>query len=65
MLVGGDWAAYWYNGAIIASEIARGLDVFKMVPTKYISQNEIDAANQVHFNELNPQDQPMVTCRRR
>ncbi len=61
MLVGGDWAAYWYNGSIIASEIARGLDVFKMVPTKYISQNEIDAANQVHFNELNPQNQPMVT----
>jgi hypothetical protein len=60
-IVGGEWSAYWYNGYIYGSEIARGLDVFKLVPTKYLTQNEIDAANQVHFTELNVQNQPQVT----
>jgi hypothetical protein len=61
MLVGGEWSAYWYNGYIYGSEIARGLDVFKMLPSKYITQNEIDAANLIHFAELNPQNQPMLS----
>ncbi len=45
----------------MASEIARGVDVFKLVPNKFITQNEIDAANQVHFDELNVQNQPKIT----
>jgi hypothetical protein len=61
MIIGGEWSAYWYNGFIYGSEIARGLDVFKLVPNKYLTQNEIDAANQVHFTELNVQNQPQVT----
>jgi hypothetical protein len=61
MVLGGDWSAYWYNGNIYGSEIARGLDVFRLTPTKFLTQNEIDAANQVHFNELNVQDQPKIT----
>ena len=61
MIIGGEWSAYWYNGYIYGSEIARGLDVFKLVPNKYLTQNEIDAANQVHFTELNVQNQPLVT----
>ncbi len=60
-IVGGDWAAYWYNGYIYGSEIARGLDVFRMVPNKYISQNEIDAAKLVHYDELNVQNQQKIT----
>jgi hypothetical protein len=32
-----------------------------LVPNKYITQNEIDAANQVHFDELNVQNQPKIT----
>jgi len=59
--MGGFWSAYWYNGYIYGSEIARGVDVFKLVPNKYITQNEIDAANQVHFDELNVQNQPKIT----
>jgi hypothetical protein len=59
--LGGQWSTYWYNGYIYGSEIARGVDVFKLVPNKYITQNEIDAANQVHFDELNVQDQPKIT----
>jgi hypothetical protein len=58
--LGGQWSAYWYNGYIYGSEIARGLDVFKLVPNKFITQNEIDAANQVHFDELNVQNQPKI-----
>ena len=58
---GRQWSAYWYNGYIYGSEIARGVDVFKLVPNKFITQNEIDAANQVHFDELNVQNQPKIT----
>ena len=59
--MGGQWSSYWYNGYIYGAEIARGVDVFKLVPNKYITQNEIDAANQVHFDELNVQNQPKIT----
>ena len=55
--MGGQWSTYWYNGYIYGSEIARGVDVFKLVPNKYITQNEIDAASQVHVAELNVQNQ--------
>ena len=54
------WSVYWYNGYIYGSEIARGVDVFKLVPNKFITQNEIDASNQVHFDELNVQNQPKI-----
>jgi hypothetical protein len=52
---GGEWSAYWYNGYIYGSEIARGLDVFKLTPSKYVTQAEIDAAQQVHLAEFNAQ----------
>lgn len=53
----GSWAAYWYNGYIVSSEIARGLDIFELTPSALLSQNEIDAAKLVHVDYLNPQDQ--------
>jgi hypothetical protein len=56
--MGGSWSAYWYNGAIVSSEISRGLDVAELVPSQYISQNEIDAAKTVHLDYLNAQGQP-------
>jgi hypothetical protein len=58
MQSGGPWSVYWYNGVIVSSEIARGLDVFELVPSAYISQNEIDAAKTVRFDYLNAQGQP-------
>ncbi|MBV8114973.1 MAG: hypothetical protein JO300_09545, partial [Silvibacterium sp.] len=61
LILGGFWSAYWYNGYIYGSEIARGLDVFKLLPSKYLTQNEIDAANAVQFKELNVQNQPKIT----
>jgi hypothetical protein len=57
LVLGGDWSSYWYNGYIYASEIARGLDVFELVPTKNLTQNEIDAAKLVRVSELNVQNQ--------
>ena len=56
----GSWSAYWYNGHIVSSEIARGLDVFDLEPSALLSQNEIDAAKLVHFDQLNVQDQPKL-----
>jgi hypothetical protein len=57
----GSWSAYWYNGAIVSSEIARGLDVMELVPSEYVSQNEIDAAKTVKLEYLNTQGQPKFT----
>jgi len=58
LVIGGYWSAYWYNGRIYGSEIARGVDVFRLLPSEYLSQNEIDAATLVHMDELNVQKQP-------
>src|SRR4029453_18389659 len=57
MSMGGSWSAYWYNGVIVSSEIARGLDIYELVPSGLITQNEIDAAKTVHFDSYNTQDQ--------
>lgn len=60
-LVGaGSWSAYWYNGYIVSSEIARGLDILELKPSPLLSQNEIDAAKLVRFDFLNVQDQPKL-----
>src|SRR5207247_6587178 len=55
--MGGSWSVYWYNGVIVSSEIARGLDVFELTPSPLLSQNEIDAAKSVHFDYFNTQGQ--------
>ncbi len=60
LVSGGSWSVYWYNGLIVNSEIARGLDIFELTPSAFISQNEIDAAKTVRFRELNVQEQPML-----
>ena len=60
LVLGGEWSAYWYNGNIYGSEIARGMDVFELTPTKFLTQNEIDAAKAVRFNELNVQNQQKI-----
>ncbi len=60
LVLGGEWSAYWYNGSIYGSEIARGLDVFELTPTKFLTQNEIDAAKIVRVNELNVQNQQKI-----
>ncbi|MDE3200829.1 MAG: hypothetical protein KGN79_07895 [Acidobacteriota bacterium] len=57
LVLGGMWSAYWYNGTIYGSEIARGLDVFELTPTKDLTQNEIDAAKSAKVDLLNVQNQ--------
>ena len=60
LILGGAWSAYWYNGYIYGSEIARGLDIFELTPSKYLTQNEIDAAKAVRVSELNVQNQQKI-----
>src|SRR5438270_8524680 len=60
LVLGGEWSAYWYNGNIYGSEIARGLDVFELTPTKFLTQNEIDAAKTVRVSELKVQNQQKI-----
>jgi uncharacterized protein (DUF305 family) len=65
LITGGYWSAYYYNGYIYGTEITRGLDVFKLVPSDHISKEEIDQAANAYPLEgpmvFNPQQQiPMV-----
>ena len=60
LVLGGDWSAYWYNGYIYASEIARGLDVLELTPTKFLTSNELEAAKAVRLAELNVQNQQKI-----
>lgn len=60
LVLAGDWSSYWYNGHIYASEIARGLDIFELTPTEFLTQNEIDAAKTVRVSEFNVQSQQRI-----
>jgi len=60
MVSGGSWSAYWYNGYVISSEIARGLDILEIKPSALLSENEIAAAKSVRFDEFNTQGQPAL-----
>jgi hypothetical protein len=60
LILGGSWSAYWYNGYIYSSEIARGLDILELTPTQNLTQNEIDAAKTVRVAELNVQNQEKI-----
>jgi len=61
LAIGGYWSTYYYNGHIYGSEIFRGLDIFNLIPSEMLSQNEIDAAALVKFDELNVQHQPAIS----
>ena len=62
LILGGYWSTYWYNGKIYGTEIARGLDVFELLPSEYLSENEIAAARIADQGELfNPQQQFRVS----
>jgi hypothetical protein len=56
-MLGGYWSEYWYNGHIYGSEIARGIDVFALKPSEYLTENEIESARLVRLEELNVQQQ--------
>ncbi|MEO5859031.1 MAG: hypothetical protein ABIR33_08795 [Pyrinomonadaceae bacterium] len=60
LISGGTWSAYWYNGYIYSSEMVRGLDVLELTPSKFLTQNEIDAAREVRVAELNVQSQQRI-----
>ncbi|WGM32197.1 hypothetical protein [Brevundimonas sp. NIBR11] len=60
MYVGGSWSAYWFNGRVYSSEIARGLDVLKLLPSDQLSAAEIAAAEAVVAEEINPQTQMKI-----
>ncbi|HET9611175.1 MAG TPA: hypothetical protein VFP06_16310 [Acidimicrobiales bacterium] len=61
LVLGGFWSAYWYNGEVYGSEIARGFDVFGLLPSEHVSEAEIAAAREVHLDEFNAQHQTQFT----
>jgi uncharacterized protein (DUF305 family) len=61
-LTGGYWSTYWYNGRIYGTAQVRGLDVFELEPSEFMSANEIEAAQLADMGEVfNPQTQTVVT----
>jgi uncharacterized protein (DUF305 family) len=60
MIMGGYWSAYWYHGVIYGTEIARGLDVIRLLPGDYLTRSEIEAASLVSPAVFNPQQQYRV-----
>jgi hypothetical protein len=62
LVLGGYWSSYWYEGRIYATEIQRGLDVFALSPSEFLSSNEIAAAVLAdQGRRFNPQQQFPVT----
>jgi hypothetical protein len=61
--LGGFWSTYWYNGNVFGSEIARGFDSFKLVPSEHLSPSEIRAAKQVRLRQFNAQHQTPIRWR--
>ena len=61
LITGGYWSTYYYEGFIYGTEITRGLDVFRLVPSEYLSSDEIAAAANafpvVGGKVFNPQQQ--------
>jgi hypothetical protein len=57
LMSAGSWSVYWYNGVLVSSEIARGLDIYELLPSGLITQNEIDAAKTVKMDYWNTQEQ--------
>ena len=65
LITGGYWSAYFYNGYIYGTEITRGLDVFKLTPSKFLNEDDIAKASKA-FPALgpkvfNPQQQVPMT----
>lgn len=60
-VLAGYWSAAWWNGVVYGSEIARGLDVLELVPSRHLSAAELAAAGTVRTPRLNPQLQEPVT----
>jgi len=58
--IGGSWGAYYWNGYVYSSELARGFDVLEILPNDKLSANELAAAKLVHMTEYNPQSQPKI-----
>ncbi|MEM1437761.1 MAG: DUF305 domain-containing protein [Pseudomonadota bacterium] len=62
LVVGGYWSTYWYDGLIYGTEIVRGLDVFALQPSEFLTENEIAAARLADQGDVfNPQQQLPVT----
>lgn len=62
LVTGGYWSAYWYKGRIYATEIVRGVDVFALSPSAFLTAEEIAAAEAADQGGVfNPQTQFPVT----
>ena len=61
IITAGQWSDYWYNGHIYGTEMARGIDIFRLKAGEHLTENELAAAEAVRYEVFNPQQQPKVT----
>jgi len=63
LVVGGYWSSYWYNGRVYATEITRGVDVFALEESEFLTTAEIEAAEAASYTNtrFNPQTQTQVS----
>jgi len=60
LAIGGYWSTYWYNGRIYGTEMARGVDVLRLLPGEHLTPSELAAAERVHEDVVNPQTQTRI-----
>ena len=60
LVMAGYWSAYWYRGFIYGTEIVRGLDVLELLPSEYLTRDEIAAASLVAPATFNAQQQRRI-----
>ena len=63
---GGFWSVYFYEGSIYGTEIVRGIDVFKLTESEFLTKADIESANNAYPAEgpkrlFNPQQQMPMT----
>jgi uncharacterized protein (DUF305 family) len=62
LILAGFWSAYWYQGRVYGTEILRGIDVLALVPSDYLTANELAAASLADQGRIfNPQQQFRVS----
>ena len=58
-MTGGYWSSYYYVGYIYGTEITRGLDVFRLITSEYLNEEEMELASNARPslgpNVFNPQ----------
>ena len=60
LVFGGLWTSYYWNGLVYGTDLARGIDVFQLDPSEFLSEADLELAAQPQFDRMNAQLQEKV-----